>query len=526
MRRVNSSPMKKILFILLAFIPPQSNAQLAFDRYFVFDTYVWGTQIVEIPGQGYFVAGIDDSLIIDNSGIPQANYRQGYVLKLNYQGDSTKIFRIGNGDTTYTHNFGNNSDDLFNSIVVTDDENLFLAGETQSYDADNFYDYDFWLIKMNTNLDTLWSSRFSIPDSQLVLDYAYCKKTHKDGIVFPGHQDEFSNGIIHHQLTAFDSSGQVKFHKAILPFLIGEFLGVVETEDNGFIAVGNSFNDWFNSDCSPLIVKTDSTGNVEWYQILPYSGDLHFASDVIKTINGRYIYAWANVVDNPGALHKVWISHTTKIDILGNVIWTHDYEYTRDEAQRLKELPNGNFMICGWTSDTIDFRRKALLQVCDSSGNTLWTRKISGDPISYIDCENGTNTSDGGFILCGQTLCCNYNAVLGYNTGSLWIAKTDSFGLITSVVNLPKPDFNNTLLGNPFPNPASQSSTISTMISPEISKAELLVFDLNGKQLQEIEIETGYNETSINLSAYSNGEYVIALSIDGFNGGTKKVVKK
>lgn len=166
-----------------------------------------GIQVVEIPGQDYFVAGIDDSLIIDNSGIPLVNYRQWFVLKLNYQGDSTKIFRIGNGDTTYTHNFGYNSDDLFNSIVVTDDGKLFLAGETQSYDAANFYDYDLWLI--NPNLDTLWSSRFSIPDSQLVLDYAYSKKIHNNGIIFPG-------------------------------LLIGEFLGVVETEDNGFIAAGTS----------------------------------------------------------------------------------------------------------------------------------------------------------------------------------------------------------------------------------------------------------------------------------------------
>ena len=56
--------------------------------------------------------------------------------------------------------------------------------------------------------------------------------------------------------------------------------------------------------------------------------------------------------------------------------------------------------------------------------------------------------------------------------------------------------------------------------------AFLLLFDVTGRQLQQIKIEIGFNQTAINFSEYPAGEYVIALSVDGFNAGTKKIIKQ
>ena len=109
--------------------------------------------------------------------------------------------------------------------------------------------------------------------------------------------------------------------------------------------------------------------------------------------------------------------------------------------------------------------------------------------------------------------------------------KTDSLGLITSVINLPKP---NLLLGSlsaAYPNPTTDKCTITTLIPPSenyLSGSDnyLLVFDLEGRQLEKIKIDSGLNHTLLNLSLNKSGEYVIALSVDGFNAGTKKIIKQ
>jgi hypothetical protein len=424
----------------------------------------------------------------------------------------------------YSHLYGNNSDDFFRTGFLTDDGNILVGGETQSYGADNFYDYDFWLLKLTPDLDIIWNKRYSIPDTSLSLNYSYGKKTKSGGILFPGIQ-KYHGGLEQFQLTVFDSSGNVVFHKALLPQLNGFIEGGTETIDNGFIVVGAIYNNILNSDLSPIVIHTDSLGNILWYHILPYNGDMHIADDVIQTQNGNYIYIWENVVQLPSSSNKVWLTHATEIDINGNEIWTKDYGYTFDELRRIKLLSNGNFMMSGWYSDTISLTRQAILIVCDTSGSVLWSRTFSGSPSAYLICMDGNYTSDGGFILTGTTSCCNYDPHLGQTT-SLWVLKTDSLGLFTSVINIPYPDLRHSSLGDPFPNPADENVFISSIIPPATESAYLLFFDTFGRQLKQIKLSAGLNNSLVTLSGLPKGEYTIALSIDGFNAGTKKIIKQ
>jgi hypothetical protein len=280
-----------------------------------------------------------------------------------------------------------------------------------------------------------------------------------------------------------------------------------------------------NSDLSPVIIRTDSTGNIIWNYALPFQGDMHYANDIIQTQNGNYIYSWCNVVQLPGTGSKVWLEHATEIDINGNEIWTKDYGYTFDELRRIKLLPNGNFMMSGWHSDTISFNRQAILIICDTSGSVLWSRTFSGSPSAYIICMDGNFTSDGGFILTGETTCCNYDPHLGQTT-SLWVLKTDSLGLFTSVINLPHPELRLSSLGDPYPNPVGENVSISSIIPPATESAYLLFFDTFGRQLKQIKLSAGLNNSLVTVSGLPKGEYTIALSIDGFNAGTKKIIKQ
>ncbi len=525
--------MKNIICNILLLLPLICFSQQTFDKHYTFTTWTIGNQVLEIPGQGYIVVGVNDSLAFDSLGIPTYDYWSGLILKLDYNGDTIKSFEIGNKDTLFQTLYGKNSDDFFRTAILTDDGNILVGGETQSYNANFLYDYDLWLLKFNLNLDLLSLRTFGIPDSAIGMSTASGNKLHNGGIVLPGFQNYlgFSNSQFH--ISAFDSSGTLVFHQRILPLLNGQLLGAVETIDSGYMTTGLLYNNIFSSDLSPIVIKTDSVGNVEWYHVLPYSGDMHGAHDITRTNDGNCVYTWANVVYSSGAVNKVWDFHATKIDILGNEIWTKEYGYTFDYYQRIKETPNGNLMMVGWFTDTIGFGKQAYLMLCDANGDSLWTRKISGEPgtspASMPICYDGTFTSDGGYILTGQTFCCNFTPNFGW-TSSLWILKTDSLGLITSVINLPKPDLQHASLSNPYPNPTRDKCTITTLIPPtnENTQGEkgafLILFDLQGRQLQKVEVDVGLNQTIIDLSTYVSGEYVVALSIDGFNAGTKKII--
>jgi len=132
-------------------------------------------------------------------------------------------------------------------------------------------------------------------------------------------------------------------------------------------------------------------------------------------------------------------------------------------------------------------------------------------------------SSDGGFLLTGQTSCCNFTPNLGW-TSSLWLLKTDSLGLITQVSSGPNNYSNDMHLGFPFPNPVADYCSIPVTLAPDIGQAQLLLFDLQGRQVACFPLQSGFQQLQLDLSPYPAGEYLLALSINGFNAGARRLV--
>jgi len=56
------------------------------------------------------------------------------------------------------------------------------------------------------------------------------------------------------------------------------------------------------------------------------------------------------------------------------------------------------------------------------------------------------------------------------------------------------------------------------------SNSYLLVFNLQGKQIAQIPVPTGEQETNIDVSTYPIGNYIIVLSVNGYNAATQKLL--
>lgn len=505
------------------------NAQQVFENHLILNTFSDGYQVLEIPGEGFYTIGYNDSVAMDSNGVQLDDFFEGLIVKFDYNGDTVKTCRMGWGDTLFAHLYGRDSQDGFRTGILTDDGNIMVLGETESYNATNFFDYDLWLVKLDPDLDTLWTQTYSVPDSQIAAYYSVAAKNQYGGLTVAGYQKAFINGYSQSQITFFDSSGNLLFHQRLLPQNRSALIGVAQTADKGFLCSGYQYNNGFPDDVSPLIIKTDSMGREQWHYTLPYYGNIHIATNIASTQDGNYVFAWSEAVLNPGASHWVWVYHATKIDEQGNQMWTRDYTYSYDGNIRVHECPNSNLLFCGLFRDTLQFGIQAWLMLCDSAGNRLWERKFYGapgpSPGSSIYPKDAIATHDGGIVLTGQTLCCNFVPNMGW-TSVLWIMKTDSLGLITSVSNLPGPALRGAILGEPYPNPAAQSVVLPTIIPPGSENVYLMLFDAQGRQLQEIKTGIGMNQTRIDLSSCTGGVYYIALSIDGFNAGVKKIIKR
>ncbi len=245
------------------------------------------------------------------------------------------------------------------------------------------------------------------------------------------------------------------------------------------------------------------------------------AFDVLQSNDGNLVVTYAcNIAQNRNLYHLL------KVDTSGNTIWDRVYNYTRQTAEvsPLIELQNTNIVNVCMFRDTIG---NALvgqaLTMFDSSGTKLWERRFFPDS-SYVRIQDIAVTPDGGFVMCGSRG--NYlDTATSYIVSHAWVLKTDSLGLITSVNNITPSYIANASIRNPYPNPANSEINIEVFVPIEAKKAFLHLFDMSGKELQTIEIVKGISKNNISLQGLSVGNYIVALSVDDYAAGSKRIVK-
>lgn len=191
--------------------------------------------------------------------------------------------------------------------------------------------------------------------------------------------------------------------------------GVRETDDGGFIVAGATTS--FGAGGSDAyLVKTDSRGFAEWSQT--YGGtSSDEASAVLTTGDGGYIF-----VGETRSFGGAVDAYLVKTDGAGNEVWSNDlggqwYEY----GFSLSPTSDGGYIICGDTNSYGAADRDLYLAKADASGTEQWHALFGG-----AGGESGSDavqTSDGGYVAVGLTS--------SYGSGShdVYFVKTDSSGV-------------------------------------------------------------------------------------------------
>ena len=344
--------------------------------------------------------------------------------------------------------------------------------------------------------DTLWR-----PERTTYAGWSNCSTVLQDGrfVVAGSTQDSTPVGGSWIGIFWFEQDGTLSSSIELLGDSVTEWIGyqLKSTPDGGFILTGvttaTGVQDIF-------LLKTDSLGNVEWWQTYGHPTRLDYATSVdLAPGGGYYIGATYPQLPNSGGQYVQWIMHT---DEQGNSMWDHfdgdptnetysaavlstsagDLVYATgkcvDQAsavfwlQLVKLAPNGeplwertydadpvrtagfrsvaevvssgDLIACGdkWYQTDGGFPyRKGILVRANSEGDSLWMREYFYYDSVLVDCQGVFRdvqpTPDGGFVVVGETR----GNINGNNPPGLsvdvWVVKVDSLGCIEPGCNIP-----------------------------------------------------------------------------------------
>lgn len=235
-------------------------------------------------------------------------YDGGYVVAARWRGDTASLIRTGqSGEILWRKEYlpnGHEASVAF-SVVQTPDSGFCLAGATYPNDILG----DVYVVRTDKHGDTLWNRWVGGPDNERGQGIDL---TRDGGFIVTGYTWSYGAGNADVYLIRMDTNGDTLWTHTYGDTDSEAGLSVQQTNDWGFI-IGGFFH-WPSNNYDMWLVKTDSTGQMEWER--KYGGpDVEGAESVIQTTDGGYaLCGLGQDASVTGAVYFV------KTDSLGGVI--------------------------------------------------------------------------------------------------------------------------------------------------------------------------------------------------------------
>ncbi len=509
---------KTTIYILVLFFNTIAHSQQVFNRSYLLGDYTYGMGI--IPYANHYISGGFNDHLVPIGPFSYQDSVMAFIFKINLTGDSLYFNNYLYSDSAYLAQFGWDGSVSFMHGTKGENGNSYWTGYRPPDSAVYWYQSDLYIVKLDSMGNTLWEKSYDAPmDSSYVgwtIDYneqtgrivtcGYLTKNTQDKLGFIIEIDTAGN-IIHEFVPDFGHDNTFISCKII----------------DSLVIVGGRKTYPGSNNRQPMVAAISANGSIAWVHYFPPTNNINVVGDVVSINETEIILLWMHAV-KVGSSPWVWVHHLVKMDITGNVLWDKPEFYSYHSNGRLKYLNNGNIMFSGVFKDTLGGTMSGYLVMFDTSGTLLWDRSFVKTAGAFQWFSDGAQTADGGFIMTGESACCNTIPITGGLAADLWIVKTDSLGLITSSNQGEPPPLQSCKLSNPWPNPAREHIHVETLI-PAGYEAILYVFDLSGRQLYQTKPEAGLQLQQIPTAQLPAGTYLLALSLDGYKADAKRFVK-
>jgi len=223
----------------------------------------FGLAVEQTNDGGYIVAGRTESFGAGNIDV--------YLIKTD-----------ANGDTLWTRTYGGGSNDWVYAVKQTTDWGYIVAGQTNSFGAGA---YDAYLIKTDSIGDTLWTKTYG---GGVDNDYGKAvEQTNDGGYIVAGYTKSFGAGNYDAYLIKTNSNGDTLWTRTYGGIKWDEVGAVQQTTDGGYIVTGQtqSFGAGLND---VYLIKTDSNGDTLWTKTYG-GGSNDWGREIEQTTDGGYI---------------------------------------------------------------------------------------------------------------------------------------------------------------------------------------------------------------------------------------------
>lgn len=434
-----------------------------------------------------------------------------------------------NGDKIWEKTFGNEISYItLGHMSMSDAGDLYLCGSERNPD-----DYtNPIIIKLDSCGEKQWCRIFYTPG---ILDYAFHILTTNDGgcitLLFSG-QDNKNDRVC---LARFDSIGELLWKECYNsqdtnlwnPF--GQ--SFIQTQDGGFLITGYCYYEDPNQPglgwVKPYYINTDSGGIFKWETVVH--------KDVGGEMGGS---AWSTSIDPSGAYYYSSISHyypeskspaLIKMDFDGNIIDIYDIVPGFEHGGlTYATFINDSILAAGvgWGNTEDDIMNYAGL--IDTIGNiidttflvqdiyTVYMNTAYDNKLLYMYNTYQNNQFDVYLRKLNQNLEDDtlYTYPFQYDTLCPYPIASDTIPLddCQLIVGIEEP-----ALSSPqepealsiYPNPASD--IIHVRCSTSHVPCSILIYDLFGRKIEEIEIPQGQEKIQFNVSSYPRGIYIAVL---------------
>jgi len=243
-------------------IKTDANGDALWTKIFGGTGFDWGNSVQQTIDGGYIVTGITNSF--------GAGYDDVYLIKTD-----------ANGNSLWTKTFGGTNHDLGFSVQQTTDGGYIIIGKTYNFGAG---DMDVYLIKTDVNGDALWTKTFGGTG----VDEGYSvQQTTDAGYVITGWTNSFGAGTFDVYLIKTDTNGDSLWTKTFGGTNVDVGVSVQQTTDGGYIVTG--YTTIFGAGTFDVyLIKTDANGDSLWTKT--FGGiNTDYGYSVQQTSDGGYI---------------------------------------------------------------------------------------------------------------------------------------------------------------------------------------------------------------------------------------------
>ncbi|QLG45351.1 hypothetical protein [Costertonia aggregata] len=376
-----------------------------------------GQAIISTLDGGFAVLGFSNSVDGDLMG-KTTSVNDYLLLKLD-----------AGGNLQWSKTYGGSKDDRGQSLIQTNDGGYALTGYAMSSDGDGSNNngfHDNWILKLDASGNIEWEQSFGFSGH----DHSYdIIQTADGGYFFVGFLDITSakldgydekegtltrHGVGEFWATKLNPGGEIQWQEYFGGSNNDRAHAVVSSNDGGFVMAG--FSESTDFDISDTrgsydfwVLKIDMNGKLVWEKSYGGTG-IEISYDIAKTNDGAYVVTGntfsvdADISKNNGE-SDIWL---IKIDENGNLLWEKTYGGSGfDAAENVSVTTDGGFILSG-NSKSIDGdasknagENDFWLIKTDADGNMVWQKSFGGTGLDFA--YDALETQDGSIVLVGET---------------------------------------------------------------------------------------------------------------------------